>query len=57
MVKHLGLVLVFRSNVERAVAQALVDKLIREFIVDERLSTQIHSFEPAKEGAPVWYIP
>lgn len=56
MSKRLGVVLVFEPGTERTIAQGLVDKMIRDGVVDERLSTPVQSFAPDK-GAPVWYIP
>jgi len=56
MSKRLGVVLVFKDGVERALAQAAVDRLVRERLVDEMQSSGVQTFDPA-DGAPVWYIP
>lgn len=58
MSKRIGVLLVFAEGVDRALAQAAVDKLVREKLVDEeRFGAQVQSFDPEKEGSPVWYIP
>lgn len=57
MSKRLGVVLVFAANTEKAVAQAVVDKLCRERVVDAMAcDTRVQTFEPEK-GSPVWYVP
>jgi len=49
---------VFQAGVDKALAQAAVDKLIREQLVDaSRFSADVQTFDPDKEGSPVWYIP
>jgi len=58
MSKRLGVLLVFQAGVDKALAQAAVDKLVREQLVDaSRFSADVQTFDPDKEGSPVWYIP
>ena len=57
MSKRIGVVLVFAEGVDRALAQAAVDKLVREQLVDAaRFGADVQSFD-LEHGAPVWYIP
>lgn len=57
MSKRIGVVLVFAAGTERAIAQATIDKLVREGLVDvTRYDANLQAFDPEK-GAPVWYIP
>ncbi len=58
MSKRIGVLLIFTEGTERAVAQAVVDKLVRERMVDvTRFDAKLQTFDPDKEGSPVWYIP
>jgi len=55
MSRRIGVLLVFAKDVDRAIAQAAVDKLVRERLVEA--DAKLETFDPDKEGSPVWYIP
>lgn len=48
-----GAVIVFNSAVTKAVAQTVIDELVKRGLIE---STSAHEFDP-EWGVPTWYIP